>query len=138
MFRPKTGSSAFLRLAMTALTLKKVGKDQMELTCAGGDTDPLSGVKLVYPIILRPNLELQQEIEVWSHQQDLPYTPRQWTSEATEPEANSRSTRMTSSQKLLAALKAVCKLFLPSSPLLSSRALASRKGAPLKLQGGMT
>jgi len=78
----------------------------------GGNTDPLTGVKLENPVILRPNLALQREIAEWCRQHNVPYEPRQWTKDTEVAVAP----RMSCARQLLKAVKAVGRFLISTSP----------------------
>jgi hypothetical protein len=78
----------------------------------GGNTDPMTGVKLVNPVILRPNLPLQREIAEWCRQHDVPYKPRQWSKDTEVPVAP----RMSCARQLLKASKAVGRFLTSTFP----------------------
>ena len=88
-------------------------KDSRQPACAGGNTDPMTGVKLVNPVILRPNLALQREIAAWCREYGVPYTPRQWTKDSGKTKTSSKRS---CSRQLLAAGRAVGKFLVSRSP----------------------
>jgi hypothetical protein len=72
----------------------------------------MTGLKLKNAIILRPHLELQQEIATWCLQNSVSYTPRQWSTRTTE----SLVKKTSFGQHMFRALKALGKALAAKSP----------------------